>query len=68
MKATRKHKKPRPGKMVIINLQKTPKDKQANLVIHAKCDIVMEKLMQKLKLDIPVYHSLKSIYIILTNV
>lgn len=43
------------GKLVIINLQKTPKDKKASLVIHARCDAVMQAVMSKLGLSIPVY-------------
>ena len=39
--------------LVIINLQKTPMDYKATLVIHAKIDTVMEKVMQKLKLTPP---------------
>jgi hypothetical protein len=31
--------------LVIINLQKTPMDYKATLVIHAKIDTVMEKVM-----------------------
>jgi NAD-dependent SIR2 family protein deacetylase len=41
------------GQLVIINLQKTPLDKMAKLVIHAKIDDVVEILMEKLKLGIP---------------
>ena len=40
---------------MIINLQKTPKDKKANLVIHAKCDEIMEQLMTSLLYPIPSY-------------
>lgn len=43
------------GKLVIINLQKTPKDKKADLVIHAKCDDVMQQLMSQLHIPIPAY-------------
>ena len=43
------------GKLVIINLQKTPKDKKANLVIHAKCDDIMSALMPQLQHPIPSY-------------
>lgn len=39
------------GKLVIINLQKTPLDKHA-LKINALCDTVMIKLAQKLDLDV----------------
>jgi len=41
------------GKLVIVNLQKTPLDHLAHLKINAMCDIVMEKLMSKLGLEIP---------------
>ncbi len=41
------------GKLVIINLQKTPKDKQADMKIHGKSDIIMKLLMQHLSLSIP---------------
>ena len=40
---------------VIINLQKTCKDTQAALVIHAKCDAVMGSLASQLGLSIPSY-------------
>mmetsp|Transcript_1528 Transcript_1528/g.2461 ORF Transcript_1528/g.2461 Transcript_1528/m.2461 type:complete len:388 (-) Transcript_1528:73-1236(-) len=43
----------RKGRLVIVNLQKTPLDSKAELTIHAFCDTVMEKLVQKLELDIP---------------
>jgi len=43
------------GKLIIINLQKTPYDKQAHLVIREKTDKVMELLMKRLGLDIPQY-------------
>jgi len=36
------------GKMVIVNLQKTPYDKKAFLVIHEKTDLVIELLMKEL--------------------
>ena len=38
------------GRMVMCNLQKTPKDEAADLIIHAKCDDVMNLLMSKLKI------------------
>jgi len=41
------------GRLVIINLQATPLDSLATLIIHAKCDDVMEMLMQKLSYQIP---------------
>lgn len=40
------------GRLVIVNLQKTPLDKVA-LCIHAMCDVVMQKLMNELGLEIP---------------
>ena len=40
-------------KLVIVNLQKTPLDDYAKFVIHAFCDVVIEKLMEKLNLEIP---------------
>ena len=43
------------GKLVILNLQQTPKDRKADLVIHARCDQVMQQVMAKLGLPIPVY-------------
>jgi NAD-dependent SIR2 family protein deacetylase len=41
------------GKLVIVNLQKTPLDYAASLIINGKCDEVMRLVMQKLELDIP---------------
>ncbi|KAK9801395.1 hypothetical protein WJX73_005987 [Symbiochloris irregularis] len=41
------------GRIVIINLQKTPKDKQAALVLHARCDEVMAGVMGHLGRVIP---------------
>lgn len=43
------------GKLVIVNLQKTPKDKKAHLKIHARVDEVMALLMWHLKLPIPAF-------------
>ena len=43
------------GKLVIVNLQKTPKDKKANLVIHARCDDLMSALMCQLQHPLPSY-------------
>jgi NAD-dependent SIR2 family protein deacetylase len=40
-------------KLVIVNLQKTPLDNAAAMVIHAMCDTVMDKVMTKLNLEIP---------------
>jgi NAD-dependent SIR2 family protein deacetylase len=41
------------GKLVIVNIQRTPLDDSAALVINAFCDVVMEKLMAKLGYEIP---------------
>lgn len=43
------------GKMVIVNLQKTPYDSKATLLIHERTDKVMQLLMQELGLTIPEY-------------
>lgn len=36
------------GRLVIVNLQRTPKDERASLKIHAPCDIVMGAIEQAL--------------------
>ncbi|CAL5202342.1 unnamed protein product [Lathyrus oleraceus] len=41
------------GKVVIVNLQKTPKDKNASLVIHGFSDKVIAGVMEHLNLRIP---------------
>eukprot|EP01121_Diplochlamys_sp_Union-15-3_P005239 TRINITY_DN15568_c0_g1_i1.p1 TRINITY_DN15568_c0_g1~~TRINITY_DN15568_c0_g1_i1.p1 ORF type:complete len:280 (-),score=34.03 TRINITY_DN15568_c0_g1_i1:5-778(-) len=43
------------GHLVICNLQTTPYDKYASLVIRARTDYVMELLMNELGIKIPVY-------------
>lgn len=40
------------GKLVIVNLQHTPFDGQASLVIHARCDEVMRLLAEELHLEL----------------
>ena len=42
-------------KLVIVNLQYTPKDKQATLKINGKCDFVMQLVMQRLQIQVPAY-------------
>ncbi|XP_076903188.1 NAD-dependent protein deacetylase SRT1-like, partial [Bidens hawaiensis] len=43
------------GKMVIVNLQKTPKDKKASLLIHGLVDKVMAEVLQLVKMPIAPY-------------
>lgn len=43
------------GKVVIVNLQQTPKDGKASLVIHGQVDKVIAGVMQFLNLRIPPY-------------
>ena len=43
------------GKLVIVNLQKTPKDKKASLVLHTRVDDLMREVMQRCQIPIPVY-------------
>jgi hypothetical protein len=43
------------GKLVICNLQKTPFDDEADILIHAKTDQIMSLLMEKLAIPIPEY-------------
>jgi mono-ADP-ribosyltransferase sirtuin 6 len=42
-------------KLVICNLQRTDLDDIAAMVIHAKCDVVMQLLMKELALDVPTF-------------
>jgi hypothetical protein len=42
----------RRGKLVIVNLQRTAMHTSAALVIHAKCDDVMAKVMAALELEV----------------
>ena len=42
-----------PGKLVIVNLQRTPKDRLATLVVRARVDLVMESLCATLGVVIP---------------
>lgn len=43
------------GKLVIVNLQPTKKDKKADMVIHAPCDRVLRLVAAHLDLRIPPY-------------
>ena len=47
------------GRLVIINLQPTKQDKKADLLIRCYSDIVMEKVFQKLGMEIPSYNEEK---------
>ena len=38
---------------MIVNLQKTPKDKKAALLIHGRADEVMRAIMNRLQIPIP---------------
>jgi hypothetical protein len=41
------------GSFAIVNLQRTPKHKQADLVIHARCDAVMRRVMSQVGITVP---------------
>jgi len=41
------------GKLVIVNLQKTPKDKSAHLLIRGRADEVMRGALQRLGMPVP---------------
>jgi NAD-dependent SIR2 family protein deacetylase len=43
----------RGGKLVIVNLQRTPLDSKAKMVIHAFCDDVSRGLAERLGMEIP---------------
>lgn len=51
------------GKMVIVNLQKTPKDKKASLVIRGRVDKVIAGVMDFLNLRIPPYIRIDFVHI-----
>ncbi|ESQ42870.1 hypothetical protein EUTSA_v10013461mg [Eutrema salsugineum] len=55
------------GKIVIVNLQKTPKDKKANVVIHGFVDKVVAGVMEALNMKIPPYVRIDLFQIILTQ-
>lgn len=54
-------------RLFIVNLQKTPLDVYAKVVIHAFCDVVMEKLMQKLSLPVPEFRLVRFIKVTRTQ-
>ncbi len=43
------------GRLAILNLQRTPKDRRAQLVLHSRVDTVMAALLQRLGLPLPRY-------------
>ena len=55
------------GRLVICNLQKTPIDNLATLVIHAKCDDMMILLMKKLGYQIPKWQIKKRLEVTLKD-
>ncbi|KAL2245220.1 UNVERIFIED_CONTAM: NAD-dependent protein deacetylase SRT1 [Sesamum indicum] len=55
------------GKIVIVNLQKTPKDKKASLVIHGLVDKVIAGVMNMLNMCIPPFVRIDLFQIILTQ-
>lgn len=55
------------GKIVIVNLQKTPKDKKADVVIHGFVDKVVAGVMESLNMQIPPYVRIDLFQIILNQ-
>ncbi|CAK9148870.1 unnamed protein product [Ilex paraguariensis] len=55
------------GRIVIVNLQKTPKDKKASLVIHGPVDKVVAGVMDLLNLGIPPFIRLDLLQTIFTQ-
>ena len=55
------------GRFVIVNLQATPLDHLATLIIRAKCDDVMVMLMQKLGYQIPQWQMKKRVEVSLID-
>lgn len=43
----------RKGKIIIVNLQKTPLHDKAHMVIHCRIQELMSRLMEKLGIEIP---------------
>ncbi|KAK4752638.1 hypothetical protein SAY87_021436 [Trapa incisa] len=55
------------GKIVIVNLQKTPKDKKASLVIHGFVDKVISGVMNLLNMQIPPFVRIDYLHIIIAK-
>ncbi|XP_020571070.1 NAD-dependent protein deacetylase SRT1 [Phalaenopsis equestris] len=51
------------GRIIIVNLQPTPKDKKASLVIHGQVDKVIAGVMHFLNLQIPPYVRIDFVHI-----
>jgi hypothetical protein len=56
------------GRLVIVNLQPTPKDRHASLRIRAKTDFVMKHVMESLKIPIPVYRRVEKLVFVTDTV
>ncbi|KAL9147197.1 hypothetical protein ABFS82_13G157900 [Erythranthe guttata] len=55
------------GKIVIVNLQKTPKDKKASLVMHGRVDKVITGVMSLLNTRIPQFIRIDFLQVVLTQ-
>ncbi|XP_051126070.1 NAD-dependent protein deacetylase SRT1 [Andrographis paniculata] len=55
------------GEIVIVNLQKTPKDKKASLVIHGRVDKVIGGVMNALNMRIPPFVRVDLFQIVLSE-
>ncbi|GFP99893.1 NAD-dependent protein deacetylase srt1 [Phtheirospermum japonicum] len=55
------------GKIVIVNLQKTPKDKKASLVMHGRVDKVIKGVLNMLNMRIPPFVRVDLFQIIITQ-
>lgn len=54
-------------KLVIVNLQRTPLDSIASIVIHGKTDEVMELIMKNLNLEIPKFYLTRRVLVGVTG-
>lgn len=59
LKTTKKYEKDQPGKLVIVNLQKTPRDDWADMLIRYYVDDVISIVMESLGIEIPESKKLK---------
>eukprot|EP00965_Chrysotila_dentata_P261720 6214351-Pleurochrysis_carterae.AAC.2 len=51
------------GAVAIVNLQATPKDRRATIVVHAYVDVVMARVMRALQLDVPPFRRLSTLVV-----